>query len=135
MTRNKEHDWDIVKVCIPKQLCDYNRMEIYVRHGVEVLYEREEKYKYTQQEKDIIKGALAMGFKYIGRDSNDALWVFSEKPNTRKIVGGDGYIWYTIEGRSLFILQELLTNIKPATKEGKELVVLENLLKEIEEQD
>lgn len=134
---NMEHsyssDWDIVKVFIPKNEVYYLVKGLEDKY-IKVLYDREEKYKYTQQEKDIVRGALAMGFRYIGRDEDGTLWLFSEKPEVRKIIDKEEYFWFTLEGRSLFILRGLFNNIKPITEEGKELVALEDLLKEIEEQ-
>ena len=101
---------------------------------IEVLYEREEKYKYTQQEKDIVRGALAMGFKYIGRGSDGTLGAFTNLPSLDRLDYRAEYYWTVYEGRALMIDKYLFENAKPVTMEGKELVILEDLLKEIEEQ-
>ena len=134
---NMEHKycdgWSIVKVFIPKYEADYLVKDL-KDSDVEVLYEREEKYEYTQQEKDIVRGTLAMGFKYIGRYSDDILCVFTNLPSLERIDYREKYYWIAYEGRALMIDKYLFENVKPATKEGKELVVLEDLLKEIEEQ-
>lgn len=133
---NMEHsysrDWDIVKVSIPKDESYYLVKGLEDKY-IKVLYEKE-KYEYTQQEKDIVIGVLAMGFKYIGRGSDGTLGVFTDKPCLERLDCRAEYYWITCEGRALMIDKYLFENVKPATKEGKELVVLEDLLKEIEEQ-
>ena len=132
---NMEHKycdgWSIVKVFIPKYEADYLVKDL-KDSDIEVLYEREEKYEYTQQEKDIVRGALALGFRYIGRDDDSSLALYEREPKTRE----GGFIgnlhWTENKGQRLYIDKCLFENIKIASKINK-ITKLKDLLKEIEE--